>query len=228
MCNCHQAPPWWPQSPLPQQSTFSRWFRIICRTPLSTHAKNQNMQPESFWVAVIGLLSTRLWAHVPKTQTCLQKDTDWYGASLSFHGASQPIFTLLDLYGKFGFKFDHIYGFEISFTDPKQVYGTLLPEKYFPTYHWINVGESIESNQVNSIAERQLLVESSTLKLLLHAMVVSIWFHNPCTLNMMILIHILFLALSLQHNRRKSYRGTQVEPTPLHLVNLWRRWLHCY
>ena len=96
------------------------------------------------------------------------------GASLSFHGADQPIITLLELYEKFGFEFDHIYGFEISFTDPKQVYGTLLPEKYFPTYHWINVGESIESNQVNSIAERQLLVESSTLKLLLHAMVVSI------------------------------------------------------
>ena len=87
------------------------------------------------------------------------------GASLSFHGADQPIVTLLELYEKFGFEFDHIYGFEISFTDPKQVYGTLLPEKYFPTYHWINVGESIESNQVKSIAERQLVVESSTLKL---------------------------------------------------------------
>ena len=87
------------------------------------------------------------------------------GASLSFHGADQPIVTLLELYEKFGFEFDHIYGFEISFTDPKQVYGTLLPEKYFPTYHWINVGESIESNQVKSIAEKQLVVESSTLKL---------------------------------------------------------------
>jgi hypothetical protein len=96
------------------------------------------------------------------------------GASLSFHGAAQPIVTLLELYEKFGFEFDHIYGYEISFTDPKQVYGTLLPEKYFPTYHWINVGESIESNQVKSIAEKQLIVESSTLKLLLHAMVFSI------------------------------------------------------
>ena len=66
------------------------------------------------------------------------------GASLSFHGNSnQPIVTLLELYEKFGFNFDHIYGFEITFTEPKTVYEQLLPLKYFPNYHWINVGECL-------------------------------------------------------------------------------------
>jgi hypothetical protein len=67
------------------------------------------------------------------------------GASLSFHGeetkSPQPIVELLNLYKKFGFKFDHIYGFEVTFTDPKEVYENLLPEEYLPNYHWINVGK---------------------------------------------------------------------------------------
>jgi len=67
------------------------------------------------------------------------------GASLSFHGENtkspQPIVELLNLYKKFGFKFDHIYGFEVTFTDPKEVYENLLPEEYLPNYHWINVGK---------------------------------------------------------------------------------------
>jgi len=66
------------------------------------------------------------------------------GASLSFHGAGagrpQPVVTLLKLYEQFGFYFDHIYGFEITHTAPKTVYEKLLPEKYIPIYHWINVG----------------------------------------------------------------------------------------
>ena len=64
------------------------------------------------------------------------------GASLSFHKATQepPIVTLLELYEKFGFHFDHIYGFETTFTDPSTVYKKLLPEKYMHNYHWINVG----------------------------------------------------------------------------------------
>jgi hypothetical protein len=70
------------------------------------------------------------------------------GASLSFHGADQPIVTLLELYEKFGFEFDHIYGFEMKFTKPEQVFGELLPEKYLPIYHWINVGESVESSRL--------------------------------------------------------------------------------
>eukprot|EP00558_Chaetoceros_sp_UNC1202_P005400 CAMPEP_0197237494 /NCGR_PEP_ID=MMETSP1429-20130617/4304_1 /TAXON_ID=49237 /ORGANISM="Chaetoceros sp., Strain UNC1202" /LENGTH=389 /DNA_ID=CAMNT_0042696503 /DNA_START=1 /DNA_END=1170 /DNA_ORIENTATION=+ len=62
------------------------------------------------------------------------------GASLSFHGSDQPIVTLLKLYKKFGFHFDHIYGFEITFSEPKKVFEELLPQEYLPTYHWINTG----------------------------------------------------------------------------------------
>ena len=62
------------------------------------------------------------------------------GASLSF-AQSQPVVELLDLYEKFGFNFDHIYAFESSFTQPEEVYKDLLPEKYFQSYHWINVGK---------------------------------------------------------------------------------------
>lgn len=65
------------------------------------------------------------------------------GASLSFHGGNQqPIQWLLARFKKMGFHFDHIYGFEITYTDPKTVYETLLPSGYFPSYHWINVGVS--------------------------------------------------------------------------------------
>ena len=63
------------------------------------------------------------------------------GASLDFHDTNQPIVNLLELYEKFGFHFDHIYGFEISKEDPDKVFD-LLPEKYLPAYHWINVGVS--------------------------------------------------------------------------------------
>ena len=38
---------------------------------------------------------------------------------------------------------DHYYAFEITFTQPKRVFEELLPEKYFPIYHWINTGERI-------------------------------------------------------------------------------------
>ncbi|OEU10465.1 hypothetical protein FRACYDRAFT_193812 [Fragilariopsis cylindrus CCMP1102] len=82
------------------------------------------------------------------------------GASLSFHKATQepPIVTLLELYEKFGFHFDHIYGFETTFTDPSTVYKKLLPEKYMHNYHWINVGvnhtEEDKLNPLHSILKK--------------------------------------------------------------------------
>lgn len=79
------------------------------------------------------------------------------GASLSFHGDQQPVVSLLNTYEKFGFHFDHIYAFEIKFTHPKIIYETLLPEKYFSKWHWINVGVSHEEgnkmNPLNSIVK---------------------------------------------------------------------------
>lgn len=80
------------------------------------------------------------------------------GASLSFHGTDQPIVRLLSEYEKFGFLFDHIFAFEITFNDPIDVYTNLLPEKYFMAYHWINVGVNPEDgnklNPINSILEK--------------------------------------------------------------------------
>jgi hypothetical protein len=64
------------------------------------------------------------------------------GASLSFHGSYKvPILDLIDEFYKFGFRFDHIYGYEITPTDPKHVVEA-LPEHIFASYHWINVGVS--------------------------------------------------------------------------------------
>jgi hypothetical protein len=65
------------------------------------------------------------------------------GASLKFHRSDSPVMSLLSQYERFGFRFDHIYAFEMKFTEPKDVYEKLLPEKYFPAYHWINVGEKV-------------------------------------------------------------------------------------
>eukprot|EP00553_Chaetoceros_curvisetus_P002520 CAMPEP_0204617688 /NCGR_PEP_ID=MMETSP0717-20131115/4597_1 /ASSEMBLY_ACC=CAM_ASM_000666 /TAXON_ID=230516 /ORGANISM="Chaetoceros curvisetus" /LENGTH=335 /DNA_ID=CAMNT_0051631287 /DNA_START=81 /DNA_END=1088 /DNA_ORIENTATION=+ len=82
------------------------------------------------------------------------------GASLDFHAdkGKMPIIWLMELYEKFGFHFDHIYGFESNFADPKDVYEKYLPEKYMPKYHWINVGvnsdENAKLNPLNSIVKQ--------------------------------------------------------------------------
>ena len=65
----------------------------------------------------------------------------WVHASLSFHGGGAPAISLLELYENFGFHFDHIFAFEITYTEPKEVFGKLLPDKYFASY-WINTGVS--------------------------------------------------------------------------------------
>ena len=63
------------------------------------------------------------------------------GASLSFHKGTgdQPIVTLISLYEKFGFHFDHIYAFEKTFSPPEEIY-RVLPESLLSSYHWINNG----------------------------------------------------------------------------------------
>eukprot|EP00536_Pseudo-nitzschia_multiseries_P016787 jgi/Psemu1/299337/fgenesh1_pm.1237_\ len=75
------------------------------------------------------------------------------GASLAFHkGGRIPVVTLLQLYERFGFRFDHIYGFETRFQEPNDVFGKLLPEKYLAHYHWINIGvKSEEGHRLNPL-----------------------------------------------------------------------------
>lgn len=67
------------------------------------------------------------------------------GASLDFHEHDKnrnlpPIIELIKTFEKFGFKFDHIYAFEIKEKDPTKVYRHYLPVDYFASYHWINSG----------------------------------------------------------------------------------------
>src|SRR3569832_2120188 len=66
------------------------------------------------------------------------------GASLQFHdGATpkMPLIEVIDEYRKFGIHFDHIYGFEITPTEPAHVFAS-VPELLMASYHWSNVGVS--------------------------------------------------------------------------------------
>jgi len=69
------------------------------------------------------------------------------GASLSYHEENEqvksetpPMVSLLNLYHKFGFVFDHIYAYEVTFIEPEKVFNNLLPKEYMTSYHWINAG----------------------------------------------------------------------------------------
>ena len=72
------------------------------------------------------------------------------GASLTFHGNQQsPVLSLLDLYRKFGFHFDHIYAYEFNPQPADQVFA-MVPKEYEAAYHWINVGvTSDEGSRTN-------------------------------------------------------------------------------
>lgn len=66
------------------------------------------------------------------------------GASLEFHGGEKnPALSLIELYSRFGIKFDHIYAFEYTFIPPKDVFKT-VPKKLLPFYHWYNI--AVEAN----------------------------------------------------------------------------------
>jgi hypothetical protein len=62
------------------------------------------------------------------------------GASLEFHAtAEQPAIYLTSLFHKFGFRFDHIYAYEITPNEPAKVFAA-IPDELRAAYHWINVG----------------------------------------------------------------------------------------
>ena len=67
------------------------------------------------------------------------------GASLTIHQKDyQPIMFYLNLFKKFGFTFDHIYGFEKEFTDPELLYDKLISQDLLSSYHWINAPVNME------------------------------------------------------------------------------------
>jgi hypothetical protein len=78
-----------------------------------------------------------------------------------FQADENPITYLLNLYQRFGFYFDHMYGFEATFTDPSDVYHHLLSIEYMHSYLWINVGvnASVDSklNPLHSILQKFLI-----------------------------------------------------------------------
>ncbi|CAB9511728.1 expressed unknown protein [Seminavis robusta] len=68
------------------------------------------------------------------------------GASLSFHGGRKiPVLDLIQNYRKFGFHFDHVYGYEYRKHDPEQVFND-VPEYLDASYHWINVGVTSDTH----------------------------------------------------------------------------------
>jgi hypothetical protein len=56
------------------------------------------------------------------------------------------------------FSSEDIFGYELTFVDPNEFYGKLLPEKYMASYHWINVGVSPDRqsriNPLDSIVKK--------------------------------------------------------------------------
>lgn len=69
------------------------------------------------------------------------------GASLDIHPEENPTLQLVELYQKFGIKFDHYYAFEATVIPPDQVYQK-VPKKLLPSFHWFNV--PIEVNETST------------------------------------------------------------------------------
>lgn len=63
------------------------------------------------------------------------------GASFVFGQKRKPsgVFSLIELYRKFGIVFDHIYGYEVTLMGASDVYHA-LPAHLRSAYHWINAG----------------------------------------------------------------------------------------
>lgn len=73
------------------------------------------------------------------------------GASLHFHGKKidSPALYIPELFSKFGMPFDHIYAFELTPTDPSELYDK-VPDDLKTVYHWYNVGVSAETNSTRN------------------------------------------------------------------------------
>ncbi|KAL3903913.1 MAG: hypothetical protein SGARI_005166, partial [Bacillariaceae sp.] len=72
------------------------------------------------------------------------------GAALDFHAAgTTPAVYVTHTYHKFGFKFDHIYAYELRIKDPKDVYER-IPDDLKSAYHWYNVGVDADPNSPNN------------------------------------------------------------------------------
>jgi hypothetical protein len=73
------------------------------------------------------------------------------GAALDFHDGSNlvPAVYVTDVYQKFGFKFDHIYAYEVNPQEPSDVYQR-IPDDLKAAYHWYNVGVNASLTSSNN------------------------------------------------------------------------------
>jgi hypothetical protein len=74
------------------------------------------------------------------------------GAALDFHNGGKgvtPAIYVTHMYKKFGFKFDHIYAYELKAKDPKDVYER-IPDDLRAAYHWFNVGVDSDPKSSNN------------------------------------------------------------------------------
>jgi len=76
--------------------------------------------------------------NLKKTSSTVFVDTS--ASSLQFHGsADSPAVYINSIFRKFGFNFDHIYAYEITKTEPVEVFER-VPNELMNSFHWINVG----------------------------------------------------------------------------------------
>jgi len=61
---------------------------------------------------------------------------------------NNPLEGYLAEFKRFGFHFDHIYGFEVKRFEAKEVYEKILPEELMASYHWINTGKLNQHQQL--------------------------------------------------------------------------------
>jgi hypothetical protein len=73
------------------------------------------------------------------------------GAALDFHSSSgvTPAIYVTHMYKRFGFKFDHIYAYELKQKDPADVYQR-IPDDLRASYHWFNVGVDSDPESPNN------------------------------------------------------------------------------
>ena len=90
----------------------------------------------------------------------------------SMNREKNPLVTFLAEFKKFGFHFDHIYAFEVTAFDAKDVYKDILPDEFMANYHWINTGTQASQTSfcfITTLNSLDALKHSFVLIALIHA-----------------------------------------------------------
>lgn len=84
------------------------------------------------------------------------------GAALDFHRKSNeksPAIYLTEIFSRFGFRFDHIYAFELKPKVTSEVFNE-VPQNLLNAYHWMNIG--VDSDPNGKTNPWNMLLESYT------------------------------------------------------------------